>query len=562
MKLKNSYFYTIREDIKDEESNSGKLLVRSGMIKKSSNGIYMYMPLGLKVLNNIEKIIREEMDKSGAQELLMPSLLPAEVYEKSGRRDNFGKDMFQLRDRYEREMCLGPTHEEMFVNAASQKIKSYKDMPFNLYQIASKYRDEPRPRYGLIRVREFKMKDAYTFDKDYEGLEKSYKIMYDTYKKIFDRIGLDYKIVTADTGVMGGLLSEEFQAITPIGEDTLVICDNCDYASNIEVSACVEKDIKQEVYKEIELQETPNAGKIEDVAKFLNEDPSKFVKTLIYNVDSKLYACLLPGDRDLNETKVRKLLNGKEIALASFEDVEKVTNAKVGFAGPIGLQIPIIVDTDVLKMTNFIVGANKTDYHYKNVNIKDFKYEISGDIKNVKENDPCPKCGKPLRFTKGIEVGNTFKLGDKYSKSLGLTYLDQENKEQLVIMGCYGIGLGRILASIVEQNNDENGIIWPMNVAPYKVGIVIINNNDEKQVQVANSIYRLLQDQNIEVLLDDRDERPGVKFNDMDLIGLPIKITVGKKVVDDKVELKLRNQGYSEDVLVEDIISKVKELVK
>ena len=562
MKLKNSYFYTIREDIKDEESNSGKLLVRSGMIKKSSNGIYMYMPLGLKVLNNIEKIIREEMDKSGAQELLMPALLPAEVYEKSGRRDNFGKDMFQLRDRYEREMCLGPTHEEMFVNAAAQKIKSYKDMPFNLYQIATKYRDEPRPRYGLIRVREFKMKDAYTFDKDYQGMEKSYKIMYDTYKRIFDRLGINYKVVTADTGVMGGLLSEEFQAITPIGEDTLVICDNCDYASNIEVSACVEKDIKQEAYKEMELQETPNAGKIEDVAKFLNEDPSKFVKTLIYNIDSKLYACLLPGDRDLNETKVRKLLNGKEIALASFEDVEKVTNAKVGFAGPIGLQIPIIVDTDVLKMTNFIVGANKTDYHYKNVNIKDFKYEISGDIKNVKENDPCPKCGKPLRFTKGIEMGNTFKLGDKYSKSLGLTYLDQENKEQLVIMGCYGIGLGRILASIVEQNNDENGIIWPMNVAPYKVGIVIINNNDEKQVQVANSIYRLLQDQNIEVLLDDRDERPGVKFNDMDLIGLPIKITVGKKVVDDKVELKLRNQGYCEDVLVEDIISKVKELVK
>ena len=562
MKLKNSYFYTIREDIKDEESNSGKLLVRSGMIKKSSNGIYMYMPLGLKVLNNIENIIRDEMDKSGAQELLMPSLLPAEVYEKSGRRANFGKDMFQLKDRYEREMCLGPTHEEMFVLAASQKIKSYKDMPFNLYQIASKYRDEPRPRYGLIRVREFKMKDAYTFDKDYQGLEKSYKIMYDTYKKIFDRIGLDYKIVTADTGVMGGLLSEEFQAITPIGEDTLVICDHCDYASNIEVSACVEKDIKQEAYKEIELQETPNAGKIEDVAKFLNEDPSKFVKTLIYNVDSKLYACLLPGDRDLNETKVRKLLNGKEIALASFEDVEKVTNAKVGFAGPIGLQIPIIVDTDVLKMTNFIVGANKTDYHYKNVNIKDFKYEFTGDIKNVKENDPCPKCGKPLRFTKGIEVGNTFKLGDKYSKSLGLTYLDQENKEQLVIMGCYGIGLGRILASIVEQNNDEHGIIWPMNVAPYKVGIVIINNNDEKQVQVANSIYRLLQEQNIEVLLDDRDERPGVKFNDMDLIGLPIKITIGKKVQEDKVELKLRKQGYSEDVFVEDIISKVKELVK
>lgn len=562
MKLKNTFFYTLREDVKDEESKSGKLLVRSGMIKKSSAGTYVYMPLGLKVLNNIENIIREEMNKAGAQELLMPSLLPTDVYKASGRLENFGHDMFTLKDRFQRDYCLGPTHEEMFVTAASQMIKSYKDMPFNLYQIASKYRDEPRPRFGLIRVREFKMKDAYSFDKDYQGLDKSYQIMFDAYKKIFDRVGLDYKIVTADTGVMGGLLSEEFQAITPTGEDTLVICDECGKASNIEVCTCKEIDEIKEKEKEIELCQTPNAGKIEDVAAYLNEDPKNFVKTLIYNIDNKLYACMLQGDRELNETKLRILLKAKKVELASFEDVEKVTNAKVGFAGPIDIKIPVIIDNDVLKLKNFIVGANKTDYHYKNVNIKDFKYEISGDIKNVKENDHCQKCNGLLKFYKGIEVGNTFKLGDKYTKAMGITYLDEENNEKYPIMGCYGIGLGRILASAVEQNNDEYGIIWPMSIAPYKVCIVIANQQDETQVKVANSIYRLLQQNNIEVLLDDRDIRAGVKFNDMDLIGIPIRITVGKKVVDDKVEIKLRKETYSTDIDIDDIISKTKELIK
>ncbi len=562
MKLSESFFFTFREDSKEEESISGKLLTKSGMLKKTSSGIYTYLPLGLKVLKNIENIIRDEMNKKGALELLMPSLLPSEVYEKSGRKANFGKDMFSLKDRFERDMVLGPTHEELFVAAASLKVRSYKDLPFNLYQIADKFRDEPRPRYGLIRVREFFMKDAYSFDKDYEGLELSYKKMYDAYKNIFDRVGLNYRIVTADTGVMGGLLSEEFQAITPIGEDTLVICDSCGYSSNIEVSQCIKSIEELEEEKEKELVETPNAGTIEDVSKFLNESSNKFIKTLIYKIDNVLYACLIPGDRDLNETKVRKLLNAKNIELASFEEVEEVTNAKVGFAGPIGIKIQVIIDESILNKHNFIVGANKTNYHYKNVNIKDFKYDFVGDIKNVKENDSCPICGKPLSFTKGIEVGNTFKLGDKYSKSMGLTYLDKDNKEQYVIMGCYGIGLGRIMASIVEQNNDDKGIIWPINIAPFKVAIVLINKNDELQNKIATDLYNELLDNNITTILDDRDERPGVKFNDMDLIGVPIKITVGKKVVDDLVELKLRTENDSKDININNIITEINKIVK
>ena len=401
MRLSENFFYTFREDVKDEETVSGNLLVKSGMVKKIGNGIYMYMPLGLKVLKNIENIIREEMNKAGANELLMPNLLPEDVYISSGRRDNFGDSMFSLKDRYNRSLVLGPTHEEFFVEAAKMKVKSYKDLPFNLYQIGNKYRDEPRPRFGLIRVREFFMKDAYSFDTDLDGLDKSYRKMFEAYKKIFDRIGIDYRIVTADTGVMGGLLSEEFQAVTDIGEDILVLCD-CGYASNIEVSECVINKEKAEKPKVRELVHTPNAKTIEEVSNLLEEDKDKFVKTLIYKIDDTLYACLVSGDREINETKLLKLIGGTKIELASFEEVEKVTNAKVGFAGPIDLDIKIVIDNDILYKYNYIVGANKTDYHYKNVNTSDFKYDYIGDIKNVKEFDACPKCGKKLYFKNGI----------------------------------------------------------------------------------------------------------------------------------------------------------------
>ena len=552
MKLKNSFFYTLREDSKEEESKSGNLLVKAGFIKKSSSGVYMMMPLGFKVLQNIEKIVREEMNKASAQELLMPSLIPEDVYIASGRRENFGSDMFSLKDRISRNYVLGPTHEELFVSAASMKIRSYKDMPFNIYQIATKFRDEPRPRYGLIRVREFIMKDAYSFDIDDESCNKSYQKMYNAYKNIFDRVGLDYKIVKADTGVMGGLLSEEFQAITDIGEDVLVLCEECDFASNIEV--CPSKTLKEE---EKELIETPNIGVIEDLVK-AGFNINKLTKTLIYKVDDKYYACVIPGNREVNELKIRKLVEGKNIELASTEEVEKVTSAKVGFAGPININIPVIIDEDVTKMKNFLVGANKTDYHFINVNLSDIKDYKVGDIKEVKENDYCPKCGKKLHFKHGIEVGNTFKLGDKYSKIMNLTYLDQDNKEKYPVMGCYGIGLGRILASVAEQQNDENGLIWPLEIAPFKVAIVLLNDSAK---EYANDLYDKLNSMGIDTLLDDRDERAGVKFNDMDLIGIPIRITIGKKYSDGLVELKLRKDDKATEVEIDSLISKVKEMI-
>lgn len=558
MKLKNSFFYTLREDSKEEESKSGNLLVKAGFIKKSSSGVYMMMPLGFKVLQNIEKIVREEMNKASAQELLMPSLIPEDVYIASGRRENFGSDMFSLKDRMNRNYVLGPTHEELFVSAASMKIRSYKDMPFNIYQIATKFRDEPRPRYGLIRVREFIMKDAYSFDIDDESCDKSYQKMYNAYKNIFDRVGLDYKIVKADTGVMGGLLSEEFQAITDIGEDVLVLCEECDFASNIEV--CPSKTLKEEEkeeQKKKELIETPNIGVIEDLVK-AGFSINKLTKTLIYKVDDKYYACVIPGNREVNELKVRKLVEGKTIELANSEEVEKVTSAKVGFAGPININIPVILDEDVTKMKNFLVGANKTDYHFINVNLSDIKDYKVGDIKEVKENDLCPKCGKKLHFKHGIEIGNTFKLGDKYSKIMNLTYLDQDNKEKYPVMGCYGIGLGRILASIAEQQNDENGLIWPLEIAPFKVAIVLLNSDGK---EYANNLYDKLNSMGIDTLLDDRDERAGVKFNDMDLIGIPIRITIGKKYPDGLVELKLRNEKEIALVEIDELISKIKEII-
>lgn len=562
MKLKSSFFYTLRTDVKDEDSKSGNLLVRSGYIKKSSAGVYMFMPLGFRVLKNIEKIVREEMDKAGANELLMPCLIPEEVFIESGRRDNFGNSMFTLKDRNNRAFSLGPTHEELFLDAAKEKIRSYKDMPFNIYQMGTKFRDEARPRFGLIRVREFIMKDAYSFDTSLETLDVSYQKMFQAYKNIFDRLGIDYKIVKADTGAMGGLLSEEFQTVTDIGEDVLVLCDNCDYASNIEISKCI-YDVceSNEAKKEIEKVHTPSAGTIEEVSNALNESSDKFVKTLIYSADGKIIACMVPGDRDVNETKVAKLIGANEIELASIEDVEKVTNARVGFAGPVNLKCPIVMDESINHMTNFIVGANETDYHLKNVNISDFNVDYVGDIKNVKEGDTCPNCGHKLVFKKGIEIGNTFKLGTKYSESLGLQYLDSDNKLKPVWMGSYGIGIARVMASIVEQTATEKGLIWPLSIAPYQVGIVLINSKDEIQTKLAESLYDKLNAAGISTLLDDRDERPGVKFNDIELIGLPIRITVGKKASDNIIEYKYRDCEV-EEISVDELITKIENVIK
>lgn len=558
MKLKNSYFYTLRENAKDEDSTSGNLLVRSGMIKKVSSGIYMYLPLGLKVLDNIKKIIKEEMDKTGATELLMPSLIPEDIYDVCGRNQALGSSMFHLKDRYNKPYVLGPTHEELFTIAAKSMVRSYKDLPFTIYQDAPKYRDEARPRFGLIRVREFFMKDAYSFDKDEEGLSVSYQKMYDAYKNIFDRIGLNYAIVRADTGVMGGSLSEEFQAITDIGEDVLVLCDKCDYASNMEI-ATHKIENKEETKKDLELVATPNAKTIGEVCNYLNLDVTKSVKALLMNINDELVAFFIRGDRELNETKVTKLLNCEEVLFASDELISK-SNAVPGYTGPINLNgAKIIIDEEVKSMTNFVVGANKEGYHYINANLSDFNYDLCADIVNVKENDICPNCGGKLYFKKGIEVGNTFKLGTKYSEKFGLTYLDENNKSNPVVMGCYGIGPGRILASLVEQNNDEKGIIFPLSVAPYKVCIAALNTKDETCMEIANKLYDELNNAGIDTLLDDRDERPGIKFNDLDLLGIPIRITLGKKLSENKVEFKLRKETESIDLDLNDVVNHIKE---
>ena len=556
MKLSNSYFYTMRENAKDEDSVSGNLLVRAGMIKKSSAGIYMIMPMGKRVLKKIEDIVREEMDAAGAQELLMPALIPEEVYEISGRRDAFGSNMFALKDRYQKNYVLGPTHEELFTLAAMMKGRSYKDFPYNLYQIQTKFRDETRPRYGLIRTREFIMKDAYSFDIDNEHLHESYMKMFDAYKKIFDRCDLNYKIVKADTGAMGGSLSEEFQAICDVGEDVVVTCEHCGFSSNLEITEVVDRAEEcREALKTMEIVETPNAKTIEEVAKFFDKSCDDFVKTLIYNVDGKIYAFLLKGTRELNETKVLKLLQANEMELASFEEVERITHAKVGFAGPVGIDCPIIMDREVSYMKNFIVGANKSDHHIVNVNLQDFEVEMCADIAQVHEGDVCPVCGAPLSFCKGIEVGNTFKLGNKYAKALGLEYLDANNTLHPVEMGCYGLGLERTLASIVEQHHDDDGIIWPLSVAPYQVAIVIVSMKDEEQVRIANELYETLKAEGYDVLLDDRKERPGVKFKDMELIGIPYRITVGRGIAQGNVELRARGAHENEEVAIENVVT-------
>ena len=556
MKLSNSYFYTLREKPKDEESLSGNLLVRSGMIKKVGAGIYMYLPLGYKVLDKIMKIIKEEMDRAGAEELLMPSLIPSEYYEKCGRVEAFGDDMFNLHDRYNKSLVLGPTHEELFTIAAKAMVKSYKNLHFTIYQQANKFRDEPRPRYGLIRVREFIMKDAYSFDKDEEGLDQSYQAMKNAYNNIYNRLGVNYKIVRADNGAMGGTLSEEYQALTDIGEDVLVLCPKCNYASNLEIAETVSSLTSPEEPQKLTMVSTPEQKTIADVCNYLHLEVTKSIKALLMDVNNELVAFFIRGDRELCENKVCKLLNVKEIKFAD-DNLIAQSNAVAGYTGPIKLNCKVVIDNEVLKMKNFCCGANREGYHYINANITDIKYDIVGDITNVQEGDLCPCCGEKLAFKKGIEIGNLFKLGTKYAQKLGLTYLDENNQEQIVTMGSYGIGPGRILASIAEQQNDENGLIFPMNIAPYQVAIIQIDMNNPNQTKIANMLYEELLKNKIDVVYDDREERPGIKFKDIDLIGVPLRITVGKKINENKVELKERKTNIQEDYLISEIVSKI-----
>ncbi len=560
MRLSKSFFFTLRENARDEESQACNLLVRAGMIRKTSAGVYMMLPLGYKALNKIINIIREEMNSIDSEELMMPALLPEEIYVESGRRDKLGKSMFSLKDRFDKPYVLAPTHEELFAEAAKLAVKSYKNLPISLYQFQTKFRDEPRPRFGLIRVREFIMKDAYTFDLDYDGLDKSYNDMFEAYKRIFDRIGLKYIVVKADTGAMGGLLSEEFQAISDIGEDVLVIEENSSYAENIETAKCIlEGEKSSENHLPKEKANTPNAKTIEEVSKFFGKDEKSFVKTLIYKVDDKFYAFCLRGDHELNETKVEKLLKANEVSMAEAEDVEKCTKAPVGFAGPINLDIPVIIDNEVSIMANFIVGANEKDQHYKNVNLEDFEYVQVADIRKIKEGDICENGMGRVKFQRGIEVGNTFKLGDKYSKAMDLYYTDSNNETKPVIMGSYGIGPARCLAALVEQRHSENSILWPKEIAPIEIAIVPVNAKDEEQLKIANDLYDKLKNK-YDVLIDDRNERAGVKFADMELIGAYLRITCGRSIKENKLEFKINDSSESYTVNIENVEEEINKI--
>ncbi|WP_427340407.1 proline--tRNA ligase [Caloranaerobacter sp. DY30410] len=564
MRMSRMYMPTLREVPSEAEIPSHQLLLRAGMIRKLVSGVYSFLPLGYRVMRKIEQIVREEMDAAGAQEVLMSAIQPAEIWKESGRWYEFGPEMFRLKDRHEREFCLGPTHEEYFTDLIRNEVKSYKQLPLNIYQIQTKYRDEKRPRFGLMRSREFLMKDAYSFDKDEEGMKKSYEIMWKAYEKIFTRCGLKFKVVEGDSGAMGGSDSHEFMAMSDVGESQIAYCEKCDYAATDEKAKCIYNlNADESVELETEKVHTPDVKTIEQLVEFLNVPADKFVKTLIYKIKDEIVAVLVPGNREVNEVKLCNLFGVREheLEMANEDIVKEVTGAEVGFAGPIGIsdKVKLIVDSRVAQMKNFIVGANETDYHIKNVNYgRDFEGQIVEDLLLVEEGDSCPKCGEPLKIARGIEVGNIFQLGTKYSKSLNATFLDENGKERYFVMGSYGVGISRTMAAIIEQNHDERGIIWPLSVAPYHVIITIVSTKKEEQVNLGEKLYKELMDKGIEVLLDDRNERPGVKFNDADLIGIPIRITVGRKANENIVEFVLRATGEKIEISSDEVYERIK----
>jgi len=552
---------TLREVPAEAEIESHKLMLRAGLMRKMAAGIYNYMPLGLKVIENVKNIVREEMNNAGAQEFLASALIPAELWQESGRWDAYGAEMFRLKDRHNRDFCLGPTHEEVFTDIVRNEIKSYKQLPLNLYQIQTKYRDERRPRFGVMRSREFIMKDGYSFDKDQEGLDLAYEKMRKAYVNIFNRCGLDAKAVAADSGAIGGSGSAEFMVKSEVGEDDVVFCTACDYAANIEKAPSTPEHAEKEELMEVEKVETPAVKSIEDLAKFFECSPKKIAKTLIFQADDKVVAVVLRGDREANEVKIANAIGEViELEMASEEAVKEATGAAVGFAGPMGIKVDmLLVDQEVANMYNFIIGANETDMHLKNVNYgRDFE-GVVGDFRNVTIGEKCPECGKEITISRGTEVGHIFKLGTKYSESMGATFIDEDGKAKPFIMGCYGIGVTRTVASIIEQHNDENGIIWPLEVAPYHVSVIPANVKNEEQATKAEEIYNELRKMGVEALLDDRKERAGVKFKDSELMGIPMRITVGKMIGEGQVEFKLRNGGEVETLSIEEVYNRVRE---
>lgn len=571
MRLSKMHIKTLREVPNEAEIASHILLLRTGMIRKLVSGVYGFMPLGWRSVRKIENIIREEMDATGAQEILMSAVQPAELWQESGRWFAYGPEMWRVKDRNGREFCLGPTHEEVFTDIIRNDVSSYRQLPLNLYQIQTKYRDEARPRFGLMRSREFIMKDAYSFDKDYAGLDKSYDEMYKAYEKIFTRCGLTFRPVEADTGAIGGSNSHEFTALSEVGESEIAYCEKCSMAATTEKAECVDAPAEDEAMLPLEEVNTPGTKTIEEVANFLGMDQSRTIKALLfvtYDEEGKengYVAAFVRGDRELNMVKLINALNIPEhsIEFADEAKMSQATGCVGGFTGPIGLHdCKIVVDSELVGLKNLCAGANKEDYHVKNVNYgRDYEGDIVTDLKLLKEGDPCPVCGAPVKHARGIEVGQVFKLGTKYSESMGATYKDENQKDQFIVMGCYGIGVTRTLSAVVEQHHDENGIIWPMSVAPYHVIVTLVKPEDEEQADVAEKIYNDLIKAGVEVLLDDRKERPGVKFKDADLLGIPVRITVGKRAGEGIVEYKLRREEEKSEKAVEDAIKDAIEIV-
>lgn len=561
------YSPTLRELPADAVVVSHQYMLKAGMMRKVGNGIYSFLPLAWRSIQKVEKIIREEINKTGAQEIMMPIVQPAELWQKTGRWDVFGPEMFKLKDRNEREYCLGPTHEELVTSLIQMDTTSYKQLPVSVYQIQNKYRDEKRPRFGLMRSREFIMKDGYTFDADEEGLDNQYKLMYDAYSRIFTRCGLTFRPVIADSGAIGGSGSHEFEVLADSGEADIVYCENCDFAANIEAvdPLTIKNDIHND--KEKEIVETPGQHTIEMVCDFLHAPVKQSVKAVVYNVDGLVVLAMVRGDHEVNETKIQHIYNAINVDMASDEDLKKV-GLTAGYISPIGLkrtkEFDILVDPTVMEMQDACCGANEKDKHYIHVNpARDFKDVRVETIRQIEEGDACPHCGGKIVRCRGIEVGQVFKLGTKYSEALHATFLDNQGKSHPFVMGCYGIGVTRTVAASIEQNHDADGIIWPVAIAPYEVVIVPANNKSEEVMAAAKKLYDSMEDSRDEVVLDDRNERAGIKFKDADLIGYPVRVTIGKKWQQSgSVEIKIRRSGEVVEVPLEEAKDKVLEILQ
>lgn len=569
MRASHLFFPTLREVPSEAEMTSHRLLLRGGFIRRVGAGIYDYLPLGYKVLKKIQAIVREEMDRQGAQELLMPALVPAELYKETGRWEQ--DVLFRIKDRVDREYAMGFTHEEVITDIVRRDVRSYRELPLNLYQIQNKGRDEPRPRGGVVRGREFIMLDAYSFDRNWEDMDRAYDKMWVAFARIFARCGLAPLAVEAESGAIGGKENEEFTVIADSGEDLVLRCDKCGYAANAERCGIGERSFdglrmtegKPDAEpKPLTLLDTPGARTIEQISAFLKIKPHRLVKTLIYKAGDEVVAALVRGDREINEPKLARAANVKKVEMADAETIERVTGADVGFAGPVGLKgVRILADREIAGMANFVVGGNKTDAHYVGVNLgRDFEITEWADLRVASGGDACPHCEGTLEELHGIEVGHIFKLGTLYSESMDAKFLDEEGNQQPFVMGCYGAGVSRLLAAVPEINNDAEGMIWPVSIAPFEVAILLLNSDDEDQCNAATRLYEELQTAGVDVLLDERDERPGVKFKDTDLIGIPIQVVAGKLTAEGKVEVRLRTSKDKEQVGIDQATERVLEL--